>query len=120
AHSGYGYKVLGDAGAVDVALDGYVYGQSAQSLNKGTRKYSFSMRASDGSIRVVNTVISINKEGAPYATFSEADGTLLKALQENMQANNEYLPVDFVVPTDPGTGSLTGFLAIRNYDRNLR
>jgi hypothetical protein len=115
AHSAYGYKVLGDAGTVDVALDGYVYGESAQSLTKGTRKYSFSMRASDGSVRVVNTVISISKNGLPYAAYSEADGTLAKALQENLQANNNYEPINFFVPAYLGTS----FLAIRNYELNL-
>jgi hypothetical protein len=122
-HSGYGYKILGDAGTVEVTLDGYVYGESAQLLNKGTRKYSFSMRAGDGTesdpSRVINPVISVSKDGAPYATFSTADGTLVKTLQENMQANNTFQPVDFVVSANPGAGSLAGFLAIRNYDLNL-
>ena len=117
-HSGYGYKVLGDGGTLDVALDGFVYGQSAQSLAKGTRKYSFSMRASDGSTRVVNTAISVMKDGVPLVTFSQADGTLATLLQENNQANNGFLPVDFTVPQDP-TSAGTGFLALRNYDLGL-
>lgn len=117
-HSGYGYKVLGDGGTLDVALDGFVYGQSAQSLAKGTRKYSFSMRASDGSTRVVNTAISVLKDGVPLVTFSQADGTLATLLQENNQANNDYLPVDFLVPQDP-TSAGTGLLALRNYDLGL-
>jgi len=118
AHSGYGYKVLGDTGAVDTALDGYVYGESAQSLAKGTRKYSFSMRASDGSVRVVNTMITVTKDSLPVATFAQADGTLSAMLQENLQANNNYLPVDFNVPADP-TAAGTGFLALRNYGLGL-
>lgn len=118
AHSGYGYKVLGEGGTLDVGLDGFVYGESAQSLAKGTRKYSFSMRASDGSTRVVNTAISVLKDGVPLVTFSQADGTLSTLLQENSQANNAYLPVDFAVPQDP-TAAGTGFLALRNYDLGL-
>lgn len=116
--SGYGYQVLGDAGTVDLALGGFVYGQSAQSLAKGTRKYSFSMRASDGSVRVTNTAISVTRDGASVASFSQADGTLSAQLQENLQANNNFLPVDFTVPADPGSAG-TGFLALRNYDLKL-
>jgi hypothetical protein len=92
ARSGFGYKLLSeDSGAgVPVDFSGYFFGESAKKGSKDPGpKFSFSMKAPDGSVRVTNVWVN-----------GQAVGAENLALEENVRVNGVN-SVDFPVAITP-------------------
>lgn len=101
----FGVRMLGDDGSVSISLRGNFYGESAK---KGAKdpgpKYSFSMRASDGSIRVSGVQVSwapADGSGTPTTVVVPTENILL---QENSPPGS----VDFPVTTAAAALVLNG------------
>lgn len=109
AKTAFGYNYSIDD-SVSVALAGNLYGQSAK---KGAKdpgpKYSFSMRASDGAVRVANVNLSWIKDGDSSTLQSLTVPSTSIELQENLYdpvANTNS--VDFKVTTEAGALTTNG------------